>query len=250
MDHTHPYLEIFTCAEGELRVHGPDGILTVPSGEAAIIPPGIPHHKLPENDPAVFQCISFFIRKHPAAECQDLYSLLEPFCRSDRILVFPCTPELFSIMNELNEKYNSSQRMIPELHFLYLLSRISDENKFGYQAEKCIGATPDSSLIRMNLLDRFIGTEFTHHLNAADIAQQLHISERQLARLVKQRYNKTLYQMITEKRLNAAAEMLLTSDVSAGKIAAMVGFTSKNVFWREFKRKFGKSPAQYRNEKT
>ena len=52
-----------------------------------------------------------------------------------------------------------------------------------------------------------------------------------------------------EKRLDVAAEMLRTSDMPAEKIALTVGFSSKNIFWKEFQIKYGMTPAKYRNEK-
>ncbi|NLZ37661.1 MAG: helix-turn-helix domain-containing protein [Clostridiales bacterium] len=42
------------------------------------------------------------------------------------------------------------------------------------------------------------------------------------------------------------AEMLRTSDMSAERIAMMVGFSSKNTFWKEFRKKYGVTPAEYR----
>ncbi|MBQ7313979.1 MAG: AraC family transcriptional regulator [Clostridia bacterium] len=40
--------------------------------------------------------------------------------------------------------------------------------------------------------------------------------------------------------------MLRTSDISAEKIAVMVGFSNKNSFWREFQKKYGVTPMEYR----
>lgn len=248
-DHTHPFAEIFACGKESIEINSPDGILKIQAGEAVVIPPNIPHHCLNLPDKEVWQSISFFLRKQPMLECQDLYGLLEPFGFSDRMLVLHQVPELFPILRELTENYNNTRRMIPGLHFLYQLCRIAEENHFGAMDEHRVEATYDSNYVRLNLLDRIINTEFMQGMTADEVAQKLHISARQLARIVKQRYNKTLYQVIAEKRLNVAAEMLRTSDMPAEKIALTVGFTSKNVFWKEFQMKYGMTPAKYRHEK-
>jgi len=245
-DHTHPYLEIFACDEDSIQINSPEGIVTIKAGEAAIVPPNIPHRCLNTHNDDVWQAMAFFFRKHPLLECQDLYSLLAPFGFSDRVLVLHHVPELFSIIKELIEKYNSPRRMLPALHFLYYLCRVSEENKYGDMVEQNIEATHDSNFIRMKLLDKIINTEFMYPVTAEEVAQKLHISSRQLARIVKERYNKTLYQVIVDKRLNTSAEMLRTSDISAEKIAVMVGFSNKNSFWREFQKKYGVTPMEYR----
>jgi len=49
-----------------------------------------------------------------------------------------------------------------------------------------------------------------------------------------------------DKRIQAAENLLLHSDLSVEKIAISVGFNSKVGFYREFSRKHHMTPAQFR----
>ncbi|NLZ37666.1 MAG: helix-turn-helix transcriptional regulator [Clostridiales bacterium] len=247
-DHTHHYIEILVCRKDSIKINSPDGVITIHEGEAAIIPPNISHRCLNENDVDIWRGISFVLRKYHTPDCQDLYSLIEPFGIGKKIMVIQNIPILFSIIEELTEDHDSTKRIINSLHFIYQLCKISDEYRFSNKYEQSVEVNRDSGFIRMSLLDRIINTEFMKPLTAEEVAQRLNISSRQLARIAKQRYNKTLYRVIIEKRLITAAEMLRTSGMSAERIAMMVGFSSKNTFWKEFRKKYSMTPAEYRSE--
>lgn len=246
-DHTHPYIEIFVCKKSSIQINSPEGMITIAAGDVAIVPSNIPHHCLNEHDDDAWLVLSFIIQKYPKIECQDMYRLLEPFSICDKILILHDKPELFSIIKEITDNYNKNRIMIPVLYLVYQLCKYSEENNFRAIIDESTEITHDSSIVRMNLLDRIINREFMLPITGEETAKKLHISTRQLARIVKQRYNKTLFQVVLDKRLSTAAEMLRTTNMSAEKIAITVGFSSKNSFWNEFKKKYGVTPAEYRN---
>jgi AraC-like DNA-binding protein len=51
-------------------------------------------------------------------------------------------------------------------------------------------------------------------------------------------------------RLKLAAEILVSSNLNAGEIAAEVGYASEAAFNRAFKRYLGFPPAQFRRSRT
>jgi AraC-like DNA-binding protein len=59
-------------------------------------------------------------------------------------------------------------------------------------------------------------------------------------------YGKSFRQVLTEERLNRAAQMLLSSDRSVEAIAAEVGYTSLSGFYSAFRAFFGTTAGQYR----
>ena len=155
---------------------------------------------------------------------------------------------MISSVYEILQDYNSNNRFVPGLHLLYLLSKLSEENQLTLRVEQAETQVEDSNLVRMNRLDRIINTEFMQNLTADAIADKLHISSRQLSRIVQKRYHATLHQVITDKRIAVAAIMLQSSDFSAEKIAEMVGYTSRASFYKEFDKKYGMTPLEYRKD--
>ena len=57
-------------------------------------------------------------------------------------------------------------------------------------------------------------------------------------------------QVVLKKRLDVASELLVTTSDSIEFIAQSVGFKNKNSFYREFKKRFGKTPKEYRQIKS
>lgn len=245
-NHTHPYSEIFVCQKDSLALNTPEGIMYLYAGEVAIVPPLIPHHCLIEHDKAVWSAMSFSLRKQPVKECQDIYGLVEPYITSSRIIRFRNAPEMIAAVQEINDTYTSNVRFIASLHLLHLLCKMSEKYCLVEKTEQIESTVTDSNLVRLNRLDRIINTEFMQNLTADDIAKKLNISSRQLARIVGARYNKTLHQVITERRITTAATMLKNTKISIEKIAGIVGYSSKVGFWRDFQKMYEMTPMEYR----
>ncbi|HXZ16734.1 MAG TPA: GlxA family transcriptional regulator [Roseiarcus sp.] len=78
------------------------------------------------------------------------------------------------------------------------------------------------------------------------IADRLHLSMRQLERLFAGHLRTTPQESYLALRLRHGRWMLANSHVSAGRIAAHLGFADGSHFGRAFKMKFGETPAAYR----
>lgn len=83
-------------------------------------------------------------------------------------------------------------------------------------------------------------------LPIAAIAGRLHLSVRQLERLFVGHLGTTPHESYLALRLRHGRWMLTNSGVSAGRIAAHLGFADGSHFGRAFKMKFGETPAEYR----
>ena len=68
-----------------------------------------------------------------------------------------------------------------------------------------------------------------------------------MSRLFKQKSGENLTDYINEVRIEKAKEILTTTNVKIGDIAAMVGLESRATFLRVFKKLEGVSPNEYRN---
>jgi len=79
VNHIHPYIELFVCIKDHLALKTPDEVIYLNPGDAAIIPPQIPHHSLMDHDNAVWQAVSFSFQKLSIRECHDVYSQIDSF---------------------------------------------------------------------------------------------------------------------------------------------------------------------------
>ena len=78
------------------------------------------------------------------------------------------------------------------------------------------------------------------------VAEKLHLSEKQVARIVKKYYGKSLSQVINEEKLGYASYLLTSTSLPISDVAIQSNFHSDNYFFQKFKDHFGVTPLQYR----
>ncbi len=93
-------------------------------------------------------------------------------------------------------------------------------------------------VVEDNLSDENFGPE--------QLAARMGISYSSLHRRVKENFNKTLSQLLREKRLELAKELLQKEDFSVAEVAYQVGFGSPSYFNKCFHEYFGVAPGEYK----
>ena len=68
--------------------------------------------------------------------------------------------------------------------------------------------------------------------------------------LFKQQTGQTLISYITDLRMNYAAQLLLSTDISVIQIANEVGYDNHSFFSQKFRKRFGVTPVEYRKRNT
>ena len=85
-------------------------------------------------------------------------------------------------------------------------------------------------------------------LSGAQVAQAVSISEMQLYRKLKALVEMTPTEYIRSLRLDRAAQLLVSGNKTVQEIMYACGFVTKTYFFREFSRRFGVSPGEYRRQ--
>jgi AraC-like DNA-binding protein len=91
-----------------------------------------------------------------------------------------------------------------------------------------------------------IDARFSSFDSVSDVAAACGVSVRYMSSLFKQYGDVTPSHYLMRLRLNKAANLLLTTDMTVKEIAASVGFSDPYHFSRNFKQFHGQSPRQYR----
>ena len=113
----------------------------------------------------------------------------------------------------------------------------------------------DASLIEGSkslgqLIKRYIKHNLSRKLTLPQIAKSLHCSTVTLTEHFKREFGITINEYITQKRMELAQQLLLTTDASLNQIASSVGFSDVEYFSRTFKKHHGEPPARWRHKKT
>ena len=250
--HDHASSEIFVCGKGEISIQFQSGILRLSPGEAAIIPKRILHTKSPDTKDAEWHAIRFLCSRISVSSELDLYKLLLPIVDCEKVIIFKNASDIFNSAEEIIKLADQAPSILPAMHMTeLLLSCTKHECEFfedGAKKDENDSSDRDGDLARIAKLDRLVYNNYMQNLTADEIAAALFISSRQLDRISRKRYGKPLHRVIVDRRIASAEKMLIESDMTVDKIGSMVGFGSRSGFYREFERKHGMTPADYRKK--
>ena len=109
-------------------------------------------------------------------------------------------------------------------------------------------SAPAPALTRAGFMPIIEDAFFYRHrdLTLRDLSALLNLSERQTQRLLQRHFGKTFSRKLTEARMAAASQHLLTTALSVTEISERLGFSSIEHFSAAFRREMGCSPRQYR----
>ena len=98
-------------------------------------------------------------------------------------------------------------------------------------------------------LDDFFELHMADDVGAEVLAAQLHLSRRQLARILLKTYGMGFREKRIRARMNHAAWLLHSTEDSVNQIAESVGYASETAFYQAFRDYFKQTPGQYRRTK-
>lgn len=93
---------------------------------------------------------------------------------------------------------------------------------------------------------QFIYRNYSRHIAVEDLADTAHLSVSRFHKLFKTRLKTSPMEYVKGVRLAEACRMLREHDLTVGQIAIRTGFCDQFHLSREFKKRFGSSPRQYR----
>lgn len=89
-------------------------------------------------------------------------------------------------------------------------------------------------------------TQLPHSVR--ELAQQVNLSPTHLQRLFKQETGVHLSDIVSARRLETAANLLISTNMEVKQIAFFVGYGHHSSFVRAFHRRFGQAPKHYRRK--
>ncbi|HSV79666.1 MAG TPA: AraC family transcriptional regulator [Ramlibacter sp.] len=95
---------------------------------------------------------------------------------------------------------------------------------------------------------RFIDRNLAGQATLTDAARAVAVSPNYLATLLKRETGKTFVELVTERRVERAAELLSYTALRVSQIADEAGFSEPEYFSRRFKQVTGLSPLQFREK--
>jgi len=119
----------------------------------------------------------------------------------------------------------------------------------GYRTVERESARPISPATHLvHAAQDYIAANYMRNIGVADIVRHLNVSRRLADLRYRELTGKSLYQSITETRLETARELLSTTSLTTVKIISRCGFSDINSAAKLFKRRFGVTMGDYRKQ--
>ncbi len=95
---------------------------------------------------------------------------------------------------------------------------------------------------------RYVREHLAQRMTLADAAAAVALSPNYLAHILKKETGKTFTDLVTERRMGEACELLRHTEMRVSEIARVVGFDDEAYFARRFRQWFEVSPREYRRK--
>lgn len=230
----HKHLEVMAVYSSQVRVTIDGQNYLLHPGDLYVVFPNVLHAIEATDAEAVVMIVDF--EKYPAFQDVLLHNRPEvPVLQKGTFA--PVVHELLNRMVSLMPQEASRTQDILSGYANALLGEL-------LMCLKLVKRSTDSNL--MQRLIFYILENYTSPISLEGIAQSLGYSKFYISREIRTLFGCNLPTLINSYRLSMAQNLLLTTDLSVGRIAADCGFQNQSAFNRLFLKQVSMTPGQYR----
>lgn len=208
--HRHMYGEIHIIVSGEMKYCIEDKDLVLERGEAVFIPAKKFHRFSFDNGNAKFIALQLDLNIDVLKNCTLSKQTFESF------------------LSALDENNGKIEKIIPYVYWI-ISELIAD-------IQVSVKKNTDYSY----LIYEYFGENYNKDISLSDLAEALHISEKQAQRIVKRETGNTFLKELTFYRMRMAQYLTDTYNMPLNKVAGYVGYASYSGFWKAYSKYINK----------
>ena len=245
--HNHNVYELLFVMSGKIVLSHEHVEYVCNENEIIYVPKLAQHISRYEN--ATFFSIGFSMRKNGESKqkTENTYSLFEKIF-DDEVRIFTCTKMMKRFFDEFEScecEYNALSYYLVQNEirrfFILLSEQAIKERNIPVEFVRPLG------MVNF-IINKRICFENFENTKLKDLAKELYISERQLARIIKQTFGISFSKRKLQLRIDTAKVYLEKSNETLETIAARLDFYDVASFIQSFKRETGLTPIQYRKK--
>ncbi|WP_433510406.1 AraC family transcriptional regulator N-terminal domain-containing protein [Nonomuraea sp. CA-143628] len=193
-----------------------------------------------EIDPALVRKVSTdMLGRRPSA----FGAVSEPG-EADRCVVSPLDPELMAAVLRFLRSLDSGadRRVLAPMCVEEMVYRVLRREQFSrmlHLAARQAARTPISAALT------FARAHYAEPLTVNDLAKQVALSPSAFSALFREATGRTPYRFLKDYRLDRARELLVDRRMTVSEVSRHVGYASVSHFIKEFRNRFGDTPAAY-----
>lgn len=180
------------------------------------------------------------------ADCRIIYDFIHDESENNEYLYFSCHEDqnVLVAFSALEQELKQADSHHEKMMHLLLVAIVTELDR----ARENSLIVPNSTMVSQNRfgkLMKYMGDHF-NECTLAEVAEKYGYNPDYLSVRFKMITGMTFSKKMLEMKLEQAANMLISSELTADEIAQRCGFQSKSWFTRKFKERFGESPGKWR----
>lgn len=239
--HTNNSYELHFVKKGSAIININNATTEICEGDFYLVSPNTPHCIATSlSEDLSGYCINFSCRESKNIDVKFWDFLIK--CKNNGSLISSYDFDISTYCEYIHNEYIHQKLGYIEKIMAYCVCILVD-------IKRCLTVQTNLSSVSINRLrsiDRYLNKNLST-FNTTDLANSIFVSKRQLTRIIKKTYGKNLSEVITEKRILCAKNLLINSNLSISEIASISGYSSQKYFSNTFKKITGLTPKQYRN---
>ena len=239
--HCNANYELHIILKGSCKLDVTSKVHPLEAGQAIIIAPGEYHMPHVTSEEFLRLSIPFSLSEHHLAKAlrqsiptSKVFGLTEPLIQLSHL-----------ILGELTGEHPFSEDLLPALLTNLMISLFRELSVCDSTGNSTAKAPADW---RTDVIDTFFEDNMACYGTEEQLAAALHLSKRQLARVLLEHYDMNFRQKLLVTRMDHAGWLLRTTNKSIGEICSIVGYNSETTFFKNFKNHYDVTPLQYRKQ--
>lgn len=250
--HTHEHYECFFFLEGDVDYQIGEAVYHLESGDFLMIPPHTTHRPLFSPRKSVYR--RFVLWLSPGfyqSLCHNdrNYSYGFDYVKKERNYHFRSDfndfHHLHGMLLELLEESRGSHAFSPLRSNLKAASFLVELNRIIYNHNHQVPSM-HFNVLYLSICD-YINNHLGEDLSLETLASFFYVSKYHISHIFKEHMGLSLHQYILKKRLYACRNEIL-SNIPLTELYRQYGFNDYSSFYRAFKKEFGQSPSEYREQ--
>ena len=254
--HWHPELEFNVVTRGTIQYYVEDQRYTLSAGQGIMKNSNVLHMAEPDQNSPDAEMVSVIMDTEFIAPAKSIIyqKYIEGIHGDVRLRCIPFTPEIpwqGDILRILQQarQVNQTKEGPYELHVHRLMCEVWQTLVAHFDQLPRPGLSPVAltAQVRLKQMIGFIQKSYTEKITLDQIAAAASISKTACMNCFRNVLGISPIDYVVSYRLECALHLLLATERSVAEIADTCGFGDTSYFGKQFRRKTGLSPVQYRN---
>lgn len=237
--HWHEHIELHYVVSGRTVIKLEQEEMTAQKGDLVVVNSNILHEGICDGTP-VEALVVIFDMADFSRELADKNMIFRPLIQGD--------PEIIRIMQNIYDEYISQEigyRLVCKGYLLQLVAYLMRHYALE-MLDRGDSLRRQKKLERLNIVYQYIESNYSGPITNRELADLIHVSEGRFSHIFKESAGMAPLQYINGIRLKKAMNLLKCGKYTATEVADAVGFSDYNHFGRLFRRAFGCTPIEVR----